>query len=90
MMHYHQPLPHHTIEQAPNKGKKIRRKPSNLQNAKGESKSKKKRLLALQKGECKWPTHEDMEGHMFCGHKCTGPYCDRHAKKSVQPPVRRK
>ncbi|MBY0560151.1 GcrA family cell cycle regulator [Hyphomicrobium sp.] len=46
--------------------------------------SKKKRLADLKSKECRWPTHEDLDGHMFCAHRTAvgKSYCEDHQKRN--------
>lgn len=46
-----------------------------------------KRLLELAFCECRWPVHEDGEGHLFCGQRVTkgSSYCETHRQMSVEP-----
>lgn len=50
-------------------------------------------ILSVVGGECRWPTHEDMETgeHRFCGHPNANgkPYCEAHCRLAyVQPKER--
>lgn len=42
--------------------------------------SKRIRLADLEPCQCRWPTHEDLSGHQFCGHQTAfgASYCDKH------------
>lgn len=51
-----------------------------------DSDSKRIPLMELDKNQCRWPTHKDKRGHLFCGHT-TGvcqSYCAKHEARNWQ------
>lgn len=44
-----------------------------------------KRLLDLNNCECRWPVHEDEDGHFFCAAPATGSYCAEHHARAFLP-----